>query len=524
MNNEKTLEFLRMLEDQEKELLKCLSAVRQQMAVINGKKQAFRLYKPAYVKSGVYYAHLFDDNGVQTDARMSCKTTDKEAAYLYATTNREAFLQEYFSKKQESDFYKLLTEYYTEKSELFGKAKQKRHLREKQIKSYKGFIDNYFIPFLQKRKITHIEKVTLEVIEEFQLYCRDEKQNGKHSLSAKTINANVSCGIAPVFNQVLKEKSLFLIYKDIGVDGTNENRKTIGIIPIRTTLSILLNDNFWEDRPEKTVIPYLTHKIKHIERYRLYCLLGNLCGLRNAEIYMLRKENIILIGKTHFLNIENSRIDKSGTKTPAGKRLVPLHPFVYDKLIQYINDNDRNDYIFYNGGEGIFYNDFNRARTIFALMCGYDDETIRSHNIVFYSFRHFWKSMVNNALNDTNLVEYYMGHSISRTDMNKNYLHLGSIGNPYIEANGQKVIKVIDDYFSNLFQKFIHRENGVEKPDYRSTLQEPVIKKIIYTDAAHNTSKNYVIWTIPDPEIIVDEIDDDNDVEENIIEKMNSAL
>ncbi|MDR1108605.1 MAG: site-specific integrase [Spirochaetaceae bacterium] len=525
MNDVKTLEVLRMLADQEKELLKCLTAVRRQMAVINGKKQAFRLYQPPYVKSGFYYAHLFDDNGVQTDARMSCKTTDKEQAALYALEHREAFLKEYFFKKQKNDFYKLLTEYYTEKSELFEKAKKKRGLREKQIKSYKGFIDNYFIPFLQSREITRIEKVSLEVIEDFQLYCQNEKQNGRHSLSAKTINANIGCAVGPIFNQLLKEKSLFLIYKGIGVDGNNETRKTIGIIPIRTTFSILLNDKFWEDRPEKTAIPYLTHKEKHIERYRLYCLLGNLCGLRNAEIYMLRKENITLIGKTHFLNIENSRIDKSGTKTRAGKRLVPLHPFAYNKLIQYINDNDRNDYIFYNGGKSILYNDFNRARTIFALMCGYDDETIKTHNIVFYSFRHFWKSMVNNALNDTNLVEYYMGHSISKTDMNKNYLHLGGIGNPYIEANGQKVIKVIDDYFSNLFQKFIHRENGVETPDYRSTLQEPEIKKIVYTDRAHNKSKNYLIWTIPDPEIIEDVFnDDDIGEDENIIETMNNAL
>jgi hypothetical protein len=365
--------------------------------------------------------------------------------------------------------------------------------------------------------------VSLDVIEDFQVYCQDEKQNGKCSLSAKTINGKISCAIAPIFNQVLKEKSLFILNKKIAISEENEDRKTIGIIPIRTTFSILLNDNFWidwTDKNKKTNIPYLAHKIRNLERYRIYCLLGNLCGLRNAEIYMLRKENIMLIGKTHFLNIENARIDFSGTKTQAGKRLVPLHPFVYKKLIQYINDNGRTDFIFYNGTSTIFYNDFNRARTIFALMCGYDDETIKSHNIVFYSFRHFWKSMASNAINDINLVEYFMGHT-NKSDMNKNYLHLGSIGEKYIEENGQKIINAIDNYYSDLFQKFTRRENGVETTDFISTLQEPVLKEIVYNDVAHNNGVKYLIWTIPDPEKIEDVFDDDNNAEESIIEKMN---
>jgi hypothetical protein len=366
--------------------------------------------------------------------------------------------------------------------------------------------------------------VSLEIIEEFQLYCQDEKQNGKYSLSAKTINGKISCAIAPIFNQILKGDSLFIQNKKIAISEDNKDRKTIGIIPIRTTFSILLNDNFWidwTDKNKKTEVPYLAHKIRNLERYRIYCLLGNLCGLRNAEIFMLRRENIVLIGKTHFLNIENARTDFSGTKTEAGKRLVPLHPFLYTKLIKYISDNDRNDFIFYNGGAGIFYNDFNRARTIFALLCGYDDETIKSHNIVFYSFRHFWKSMASNALNDINLVEYFMGHT-NKSDMNKNYLHLGGIGEKYIEENGRKIIKVIDNYFSDLFQKVTRIENGVKTPEYISTLQEPILKEVVYNDVAHNNGVKYLIWTIPNPEKIEDVLDDEAE-EENIIEKMNSV-
>jgi hypothetical protein len=327
------LELQKMLEKQEQDLLEFLATIRKQMEYIRNKEKLFRLYINHYTKKPTYYAHLFDNNGRQTDVRISCKTTDKEQAKLYALKYREKFLNKYFAKKNKTDFYNLLKNYYTEKSDLFKKAQKKRNIREKQIKGYKAFIDNYFIPFLETRKITTIEKANnIDLLEFFQDYCQDEKLNGKYSLSAKTINSNISCSIAPIFNQILREKSIFILNKNINIK--DNKRKSIGLIPIRTTFSILLNDFFWakEKKTEKGKTPFLTYKIKNIEKYRLYCLLGNLCGLRNAEILFLKKTNIILIGKTYFLNIENSRLDETGTKTEAGKRLVPLHHFVYKKI------------------------------------------------------------------------------------------------------------------------------------------------------------------------------------------------
>lgn len=528
MTNEKFVELQRLFEKQEKELLQSLITIRKEMAIIDGQKQTFRLYKPDYLKNPIYYAHLFDDNGKQTDARMSCKTIDKEKAKLYAIEHREDFLKEYFAKKNKDDFYKLLTEYYTEKSELFKKAKQKRSVRDKQVGLYKGFIDNYFIPFLKIRNITAIEKANnIDVIEDFQVYCQDEKQNGKYSLSAKTIKNDISCAVAPIFNQMLKEKSLFILNKNIFIKAQGKEKKPIGIIPIRTTFSILLNDNFWKNENVNTSkIPFLTNKIKNIERYRLYCLLSNLCGLRNSEIFLLRKENIIPVGRIHFLNIENSRIDGTGTKTEAGKRLVPLHPFIYKKLNQYIEKNNRTDYIFHNGSKTIFYNDFSRARTIFSLLCGYNEDDIKIHRIIFYSFRHFFKTMMTNALNEIDLIEYFMGHT-NKSDMKKNYLQLGGIGEKYMENNGKKIISVIENYYSELYQKGKLIEDGKEKERFINTLQEPMIKEVAYNDVAHKNGKKYLIWTIPDPELIEDVYDyDENDIqdEKSMIETMNDDI
>ncbi|GHS89852.1 hypothetical protein AGMMS49957_13980 [Synergistales bacterium] len=517
MNNDKIAELQRLFTKQENELLQSLATIRKQMAILNGETRLFRLYINTYTKDPIYYAHLFNDDGKQTDARMSCKTTDKEKAELFAIENREIFLQEYYDKKNKEDFYKLLSEYYTEKSDLFKKARQKRKLREKQIKKYNGFVNNYFIPFLQARKITNIKNAnSKKAIEDFQLYCQDEKQNKlKFSLSAKTINNNISCAIAPIFNQVLEEKSVFALNININLREEEGEKKTIGLIPIRTTFSILLNDLFWEKGKKKDgKMQFLVYKIRNTKRYRLFCLLGNLCGLRNSEILLLRKENVMSIGKTYFLNIENSRIDGTGTKTQAGKRLIPLHPIIYSKLIEYIKEHNIKDYIFWAGSKTINYTDFVRAKIMFSLLCGYDEKSIKEHNIVFYSFRHFYKTIITNALHEIELVEYYMGHT-NRSDMKKNYLHLGSVGNKYIEENGQKIIDVIDNYYNDLFSTKKEKINGKEKMSHYSNLQEPIIKEAIYTDPAHyRGAKKYLIWTIPDPEKIIDVEDYDEDTQE----------
>jgi integrase len=524
--SDKVAELQRLFTQQEKELLQSLATIRKQMSIINGDTSLFRLFINNYTKDPIYYAHLYDDNGRQTDARMSCKTTDKEKATLYAIEHREAFLDEYFDKKNKEDFYKLLTEYYTEKSELFRKAAQKRKLRQKQIIKYKGFVNNYFIPFLKIHKITSIRNANNKrIIEDFQFYCKDVKQNGKYALSVKTINDNMQGAIAPIFNQILEEKSFFALKLYENLKEEEGEKKSIGLIPIRTTFSILLNDFFWQKENDNTnKIPFLVNKVKTINKYRLYCLLGNLCGLRNAEILLLRKENIKLIGKTYFLSIENSRTDGTGTKTMAGKRLVPLHPFIYTKLDEYIKENNRTDYIFWAGSKTINYNDFARARTIFSLLCGYDESSIKGHNIVFYSFRHFFNTIITNALYEIDLVEYYMGHS-NRSDMKKNYLHLGSVGNKYIEENGIKIISVIENYFSELFKKKMDNLNGNEEKKYLITLQKPVVKEVVYFDISHQEGRKRLVWTIPDPENIEDiyDYDDEEDTQEekSLVEQFN---
>ncbi|AEF85745.1 site-specific recombinase, phage integrase family [Treponema primitia ZAS-2] len=487
-------------------------------------KELFRLYINDYTKTPIYYAHLYDDDGRQTDARMSCRTTDKEKAKLYATENRKTFLENYYKKKDKESFYNLLTNYYTENSPLLIKAMKKRDIGDQQIRQYKAFIDNYYIPFLKKNNITTLEKAnTLEVVERFQEYCQDDKQNDlQHSITGKTLNNNLT-SIAKIFNQVLVTNSVFLL--DYRVREKPGERKEIGIIPISTTLNVLFDDHLWSKNNEKTTIPFLINKTRHIETFRLLCLIGNLCGLRVAEIYMLRKSYIKKIGDTYFFDIVNSRINQSGTKTPAGKRLVPIHPIVYKHLIKYIKDNDRTDYLFWNGGKGISYSQFDRSSKIFSFLSGYDINTIKKHNIVFNSFRHFFKTMLQNKIPEyKDYIEMIMGHGKNKKgDMSKNYLHLEKIGNELLEKNGQMIIKVIDDY-----RKDIEKEN-ILNWDYSSIKdilsnkeiipkKEYVKNEIMYKDVSSTIEKKYLIYCLKNTETVIDILDDDDYFRDDLIQ------
>jgi hypothetical protein len=131
--------------------------------------------------------------------------------------------------------------------------------------------------------------------------------------------------------------------------------------------------------------------------------------------------------------------------------------------------------------------------------------------------------MIETPLNQTELVEYYMGHT-NRSDMKKNYLHLGSLGNKYIEENGKKIIDVIDNYFKGLFTEKKGRLEGKEEMLYSYNLQKPIIKEVIYYDISHQKGTKRLIWTIPNPEDIEDRTDYDEDdlkAEKSIVEQFN---
>ena len=69
-------------------------------------------------------------------------------------------------------------------------------------------------------------------------------------------------------------------------------------------------------------------------------------------------------------------------------------------------------------------------------------DILEKENIVFYSGRHFWKTMMNAAdLGD--IEEYFMGHRV-RGDVAKRYNHRDKQGQDKIVKKAQEVFRILD--------------------------------------------------------------------------------
>jgi integrase len=153
------------------------------------------------------------------------------------------------------------------------------------IKHYERFIRSYFIPFLEENKIKRVNEITIQKLRNFQPFLLEKE------LNPKTINNNISGAIRRIFdNLVLK-----------------------GVIKATPFIET-----------EKDIANGKIANKNHYKKYRLLCLLMATCGLRNVEIFMLRKENIIKIRRAYFLDVVNSHIGEQGLKTENSKRKVPI--------------------------------------------------------------------------------------------------------------------------------------------------------------------------------------------------------
>ena len=172
----------------------------------------------------------------------------------------------------------------------------------------------------------------------------------------------------------------------------------------------------------------------------MLCLLIYTTDMRNCEIEMIKLENLIMIGKYHFIDITKS-------KTVNGERIVPLHNFVYRKLMAYARKNNKSkeEQIFkLPTREALGSDIYKKAYMEMAKYTGYTPEKIKEENIRFYSGRHFWKTLMNSEdLGD--VEEYFMGHKIS-ADVAERYNHRDKQGKRKLIEKAKKVFNVLDKF------------------------------------------------------------------------------
>jgi integrase len=384
------------------------------------KAKGYNLVKVRNKKLGFVYYVRYIVNGKMVRSNWCTHTNNYEAAVRFALDNKDRLLDHYYNRSQKQfSFYSIFKSYYSKDSTYLQiDIKRGRTIGEGARTAYNNFINKQFIPYLRKYKIKNIEENSTPFLSKFQNYLLIDS-NKKAGIKPQTINHYISY-ISKIFDHLLTEgyiktnpcKSLITIKikkSDVKITGCFDVTKLKGVFNKR-----------W-----KNELPYLLSLIIYTT------------NMRNGEIEKIQVEDFFKIRDYHFLNIPES-------KSENGERDVPIHDFVYRKIMLYVKKNN------FKGGDYIFKlpkckrlgsKRYKAAYTELAGYIGYDEEKMQKENIRFYSGRHFWKTLMNSE-NLGDVEEFFMGHKVS-DDVAKRYNHRDKQGEKKLLEKTKKVFQIL---------------------------------------------------------------------------------
>jgi len=397
-------------------------------------KRILKGYNLAKVKNKklgfVYYARYMTD-GKLIHSRWCTHTNNEVIAAKWAVENRERLLAEYVMRKKDNrkpyaDLYSILKNYYVENSIYLKTDKENgREISENSRIAYHNFITKQFIPYLRKEKIKTVEQIDTTLLAQFRKRLRNGavRKDGAIEVSGikpQTINHYLSY-VSMIFDHLITEgrvktnpcknlKALRIGKGDEKITGCYEINKLKGVFNKQwdNELSYILN-----------LIIYTT-------------------DMRNIEIEKIKPEDIFAINNIHFIDIQES-------KSKNGVRIVPLHDFVYRKIMIYAKKHNKssNECVFkFPRRKKLGSKAYKTAYYELAKHAGYTEEKLKSENIKFYSGRHFWKTLMNaNGLGDAE--EVFMGHRVS-TDVAKRYNHRDKQGQAAMLKKAKEAFAILD--------------------------------------------------------------------------------
>ena len=361
------------------------------------RRKGFNLVKRESKKYGhVYYAR-YSHNGKMLPTKFCMHTSDEAAAERNAL-ERKSRLIEQFLTRQDGRMYKILKSFY---------KLEHKHRSDNCRRLYHLIIINKFIPFLRQEKIASFDQIKTPTLNKFQDSLLER------GLKPQTVN-RIFKAVRPVFaylerkemlveNPCNRLKGLYVSDKDIKARGCYDLEKPKGVFNRR-----------WKDE--------------------LSCLLTLLIyttGLRNSEIKSIKMTDIIKIDGCYYLKVNKS-------KTPSGKREVPLHDFVYKKLKAWAMKNNKDLF------DVCTETAFKRANKELAKMLKVDEKTLEEEKITFYSGRHFWKTLMSEEGLGDKIEEIWMGHKV-KSDVKELYNHRNKIGRKRLEKKARKLFSILDE-------------------------------------------------------------------------------
>ena len=388
-----------------------------------GRGKGYWLSKIPSKKNGFTYYVRYMDNGVQVPSRWTTGTNDPIEARNWAILNKERLLADYYKRlavPKTVSMFSVLKNYYKLGSvSLERERKRGRELTDRTAGKYYRFINKKLIPFLTRYNIKNYADITPPILVKLQNYLlKDRIVKGKHIDGNKpqTVNYFMSC--------------VKTIFDNLVLDGTIKDNIFDKIQPLKVPQNKRGNTGCYVIDDVKGVF----NKRWTDKKLYLLNLLIYTTNMRNSEIERIKREDLTTINKINYLQINES-------KTENGIRLVPLHPFVYQKLKQYAG-TVQGDYIFSNGGKPNQSELYKAAYMTLGTMMGKTEEYIEKENIKFYSGRAWWKTTMDAAdLGD--VEEYFMGHKVT-SDVSKRYNHKDKQGKDMLVKKAKEIFKILD--------------------------------------------------------------------------------
>jgi integrase len=407
--NESILSFRNLFASEFPATLKAIKLIDQDCAS-SRRRKGYNLVKIENKKFGHVYYVRYSHGGKMLPTKWHTHTSALEEAERFAVENKERLVEQYVRSHDEK-MYSILERFYEANSEyLLCEEKRNHKISERIRKEYHAVIKNRFMPFLKKKGIKAFSEVTAHVLGDFQDSLLAEK------IKPQSVN-NIFKAVKRVFKYLMRKGML------------KENPcEFVHYIPVCR-----------EDQKARRC--YEVEKIKGVfnrqwkdELSYLLCLLIYATGMRNGEIVRIARGDIVKAGGCSFVDIKKS-------KTPSGIRLVPLHDYVYKKLINFCAKKDPTEPIFGRLSPGTFV----KANKQLAIKLKVKEEDLEKENITFYSGRHFWKTMMNAGGLGDDVEEMFMGHAVSG-NVAKLYNHRDRQGKGRIAKKARQVFRILDQY------------------------------------------------------------------------------
>jgi integrase len=382
------------------------------------KPKGYNLTKVPNKKLGFVYYVRYIEKGRLIPSRWCTHTNDPELAARFAVNNRETLLARYHEKnsprRKTAELYGVMRRYYEANSPyLETDAGRGRTITEATRRTYQHFMTGQWVPYLKKQGVKTFDGIDTPFMARFQNHCLRE---GK---KPQTIAHYIS--------------TISLVFGHLLIEGGVTRNPCAGLAALKPGEG----DRTARGCYETDALRGAFNKPWADKTSYLLSLIIYTTNMRNSEIERVQGTDIITIGGCRYIDIPRS-------KTKNGVRLVPLHEFVYQKIIKFMGEKNKaaGDYIFSAKGGGLSGSVYKKSTLALAGAIGYPADKLSEEHITFSSGRHFWKTLMNaEGLGD--VEEYFMGHKIS-SDVAERYNHRDKRGREKIVEKAREVFQILD--------------------------------------------------------------------------------